>query len=89
MAERRIEPFDFHGKIIYIEVTEDIEVTGDVLGEDRFQQTAAKDKVIAAGDAIRDTIAALAATVQQGLSSRRPGQYMGPTAGRGECDTGR
>ena len=82
MTERRIEPFTFHGKIIYIEVTETQldrvlalpGVSGQELPED-MEYTAVQDKVIAAADAVRDTIAALAETVHQGLAALKPDEW--------------
>lgn len=78
MAERRIEPFDFHGKIIYIEVTEaELEqpATGEQGLPEGFEYSSAKDRIVAAGDAVRDTIAALAETVHQGISSLKPEEW--------------
>ena len=82
MAERRIEPFAFHGKIIYIEVTEaqvDRVVAPPGVSDqelpDYIEYTGVQDKVIAAADAVRDTIAALAETVHQGLAALKPDEW--------------
>ena len=82
MAERRIEPFEFHGKIIYIEITEaqldrqpaPQTASGQKLPDD-MEYTALTDKVIVAADAVRDTIAALAETVHQGLVALEPDEW--------------
>jgi hypothetical protein len=82
MTERRIEPFEFRGKTIYIEVTEAqldrepalLAGSGQEL-PDYLEPTAVKDKVIAAGDIVRDTIAALAETVHQGLATLEPDEW--------------
>jgi hypothetical protein len=78
MAERRIEPFEFHGKTIYIEVTDaqlGLSVASGQGLPDDMEYTGLKDKAITAADAVRDTIAALAKTVHQGLGGLAPDEW--------------
>jgi hypothetical protein len=42
---------------------------------DYLEHTSVKDKMITAADAVRDTIAALAETVQQGLAALEPDEW--------------
>lgn len=80
MPERKIEPFTFNGKTIYIEVTEaeldQVQLVASDQGlPDYAEYTSVKDKVIAAGEAVRDTIAALVETVQQGMAGAAPDEW--------------
>ncbi len=72
MAQQRsIQPFEFQGKTIYIEVT-DMEPVGRELTSGR---DTGPGKLALAGEAVRDTIAALAATVQQGMAALAPDEW--------------
>ena len=82
MTGRHIAPFALQGKTVYIEVTE-VEVSpapappaaaGPGLPS-YAEYTSVSDKVRSTGEAIRETIAALAETVQQGLSHLQPDEW--------------
>jgi hypothetical protein len=82
MSDRKIEPFELQGKIIYIEVTEAEVEPGLVLPPasepelpSHMEHTSARDKLVSAGDAMRDTIAALAETVHQGIAHLAPDEW--------------
>lgn len=74
--ERKIEGLDFNGETIYVEVSEiggDIKAAGKT--DDGFEDTSATDELINAGEKVRSTISALAATVQQALTKANPAEW--------------
>lgn len=83
MPERIIEPFEFYGKTIYIEVTEvklyqtaTLPVASGQGLPPYVGFTSTQDNVVAAGETVRDIIAALAETVQQGLTHVKPDEWQ-------------
>ena len=82
MSERTIEPFTLQGKIVYIEVTEAqvepglVPPTASGPGlPSHMEYSSLQDKMVSAGDAVRDTIAALAETVHQGIAHLAPDEW--------------
>ena len=82
MTERKIEPLDFNGETIYIEVADDIEVA-DVMEtqpvEDGrrkgYRKTSTQEELKTAGEQVRSTISALSATVHEALSNNMPTEW--------------
>ena len=63
MTTRTIEPLNFNGETIYIEVSEVEQET-----EDGYEETSAAEKMAEAGDRVRSTISALAGSVGKALN---------------------
>lgn len=73
--DRRIEGLNFNGKTIYVEVSEVEGKTVEGEAGDGFEQISAKEDLIDAGEKVRSTISALAATVQQALIQADPNEW--------------
>jgi hypothetical protein len=73
MTERRIEPLDFNGETIYVEVTE-IDKSGET-STGGFEKTSTGSNLSAAGEQVRSTISALAATVGEALEKAPPTEW--------------
>jgi hypothetical protein len=69
MTERKIEALNFNGETIYVEVAE-VEQTGG-----GYEEVSATEEIINAGEKVRHTISALAATVQEALSKVSPNEW--------------
>lgn len=81
MTERKIEALEFNGESIFIEVTEIEQVEGKAPSKktkgkkDGFEKASTEEDMIAAGERVRSTISALAATIHQGLSKTSPSEW--------------
>lgn len=73
--ERRIEGLKFNGETIYIEVSEVEGKTVEGETGDGFEKTSTEEELIDAGEKVRSTISALAATVQQALTKADPNEW--------------
>jgi len=76
MSERKIEPVQLGDETIYIEVT-DIEqgLPKGQSGLRSYENTSADDQLTDAGERIRATISALAATVRSALDIAKPAEW--------------
>lgn len=76
MTERKIEALKFGDQTIYVEVAE-VEQEPSQRGGDSgdYEYTSATSELIDAGERIRSTISALAATVQQALVGAKPAEW--------------
>lgn len=70
MQERRIEPLEFNGETIYIEVVE-----AGLDASNGYEDTSAADKLAKAGEQVRITISALATTVHAALDAVKPDEW--------------
>ncbi len=76
MTERKIEALKLGGQTIYVEVTE-VEQEASKCDRDLsdYKFTSATSELIDAGERIRSTISALAATIQQALVDASPSEW--------------
>jgi hypothetical protein len=77
MTERKIEPLDFNGETIYIEVADVGETlpAGDGTREG-YRKTSTQKELKTAGEQVRSTIGALSATVHEALSNKALSKNM-------------
>ena len=72
MQERQIEPLDFNGETIFIEVAE---VEGGQLSDDGCEHTSTEAELIKTGERVRSTISTLADVVRSGLDRVDPTEW--------------
>lgn len=76
MSERKIEAVDFNGEIIYVEVTEVEQEGPDIVRpSDGYEKTSAESELASAGERVRRTIGALAATIHEALDKAKPAEW--------------
>lgn len=76
MTERKIEALKLGGQTIYVEVTEVEQESSKCDGDlSDYEFTSATSELIDAGERIRSTISALAATIQKALVDARPSEW--------------
>ena len=76
MNQRNIEAVVFNGETIYVEVTEVGEERPDHAGaSDDYEDTSAGRGLLNAGDRVRRTVSALAATIQTALEQAQPAEW--------------
>lgn len=76
MSQRNIEAVKFNGETIYVEVTEVGEKGADRTdASDDYEDTSAGHALLTAGDRVRRTVSALAATIQTALDQVQPAEW--------------
>ena len=75
MSTRKIEPLEFNGQTIYVEVTEVDSDKALEKQDDGFEKTSTDSKLISAGDQLRSVISALANTVDEALEKTSPSEW--------------
>jgi hypothetical protein len=73
MPERRIEPLEFNGETVYIEVVEDAH--DPLTGAGEWEETNAAQRLAEAGERVRTTLSALATTVRDALNQAEPEEW--------------
>ena len=73
MPARRIEPLEFNGETVYIEVVKDADSPLTGVGE--WEETSAAQKLAEAGERVRSTLSALATTVRAALDKAEPEEW--------------
>ena len=77
MAERKIEPLEFDGETIYIEVTDVEQTLSEQQNKNQrgYEEISTEGGLTSAGEQVRSTIRALASTVRQALSDAQPNEW--------------
>lgn len=76
MTERKIEPLDFNGETIYVEVAEIEQMQPEVPRTRKgYEKVSTESELVTAGERVKSTISALAKTVNEALSNAPPTEW--------------